>query len=165
MSIFSLNNDRKLQGIDFNLDRQKEIIDLLRQRSRPYLFSNTLAPIITYTAIKTINMLSDSSDLRKKLIENTAYFREKIKKIGYTIKEGEHPIVPIMLGDAKLAQEVSKRMLDKGVFVIGFSYPVVPKNEARIRVQLSAAHSIEQLDYTLQAFKKVGKDLKLFNHQ
>jgi len=140
----------------------KEIVDLLRQRSRPYLFSNTLAPVITYTAIKTIDMLNDSSDLREKLIENTSYFRKMIKKIGYTIKDGKHPIVPIMLGDAKLAQKVSKKMLEKNVFVIGFSYPVVPKGQARIRVQLSAAHSREQLDYTLKAFNEVGTELKLF---
>ena len=140
----------------------KEIVDLLRQRSRPYLFSNTLAPVITYTAIKTIDMLNDSSDLREKLIENTFYFRKMIKKIGYTIKDGKHPIVPIMLGDAKLAQKVSKKMLEKDVFVIGFSYPVVPKGQARIRVQLSAAHSREQLDYTLKAFNEVRTELKLF---
>ena len=139
----------------------KEIVDLLRQRSRPYLFSNTLAPVITYTAIKTIDMLNDSSDLRKKLAENTLYFRQMITDIGYTIKEGEHPIVPIMLGDAKLAQKVSECMLKKNVFVIGFSYPVVPKNEARIRVQLSAAHSREQLDYTIKSFEEVGKELKI----
>ena len=139
----------------------KEIIDLLRQRSRPYLFSNTLAPVITYTAIKTIDMLNDSSDLRKKLIENTIYFRKMITNIGFTIKQGEHPIVPIMLGDAKLAQQVSEKMLRKNVFVIGFSYPVVPKNEARIRVQISASHSKEQLDYTLKSFEEVGKELKI----
>ena len=139
----------------------KEIIDLLRQRSRPYLFSNTLAPVITYTAIKTIDMLNDSSDLRKKLMENTIYFRKMITNIGFTIKKGEHPIVPIMLGDAKLAQQVSKKMLSKNVFVIGFSYPVVPKNEARIRVQLSASHSKEQLDYTLKSFEEVGKELEI----
>ena len=139
----------------------KEIIDLLRQRSRPYLFSNTLAPVITYTAIKTIDMLNDSSDLRKKLGENTLYFRQMISDIGYTIKKGEHPIVPIMLGDAKLAQKVSEHMLKKNIFVIGFSYPVVPKNQARIRVQLSASHSREQLDYTLKSFEEVGKELKI----
>ena len=139
----------------------KEIIDLLRQRSRPYLFSNTLAPVITYTAIKTIDMLNDSSDLRKKLIENTIYFRKMITNIGFTIKQGEHPIVPIMLGDAKLAQQVSEKMLRKNVFVIGFSYPVVPKNEARIRVQISASHSKEQLDYTLKSFEEVGKELEI----
>ena len=139
----------------------KEIIDLLRQRSRPYLFSNTLAPVITYTAIKTIDMLNSSSDLRKKLAENTLYFRQMITDIGYTIKIGEHPIVPIMLGDAKLAQRVSEYMLKENVFVIGFSYPVVPKNEARIRVQLSASHSKEQLDYTLKSFEEVGKELKI----
>ena len=140
----------------------KEIVDLLRQRSRPYLFSNTLAPVITYTAIKTIDMLNDSSDLRKKLAENTLYFRQMITDIGYTIKMGEHPIVPIMLGDAKLAQRVSEYMLKKNVFVIGFSYPVVPKNEARIRVQLSASHSKQQLDNALKSFEEVGKKLKIF---
>tara|TARA_Y100001970_G_scaffold132575_1_gene163622 strand:+ start:9934 stop:11115 length:1182 start_codon:yes stop_codon:yes gene_type:complete len=139
----------------------KEIIDLLRQRSRPYLFSNTLAPVITYTAIKTIDMLNNSSDLRRKLIKNTKYFRKMITEIGFTIKKGEHPIVPIMLGDAKLAQKVSEKMLKKNVFVIGFSYPVVPKNQARIRVQLSASHSRKQLDYTLQSFKEVGKELNI----
>ena len=106
-------------------------------------------------------MLNDSSDLRKKLAENTLYFRQMITNIGYTIKMGEHPIVPIMLGDAKLAQKVSEHMLKKNVFVIGFSYPVVPKNEARIRVQLSADHSREQLDYTIKSFEEVGKELKI----
>ena len=139
-----------------------EIIDLLRQRSRPYLFSNTLAPVITYTAIKTIDMLNHSSNLREKLMQNTLYFRKMITDIGYTIKNGEHPIIPIMLGDAKLAQKISEKMLKKNVFVIGFSYPVVPKDQARIRVQLSAAHSRKQLDYILTAFEKVGKELKIF---
>ena len=140
----------------------KEIIDLLRQRSRPYLFSNTIPPAIVYTAIKTISMLTKSNNLREKLIYNTNYFRENIQKIGYKIKKGSHPIVPIMLGDAKLAQKVSEKMLQNNIFVIGFSYPVVPKNQARIRVQLSAAHSQEQLDYAIQTFKKVGEELKLF---
>ena len=140
----------------------KQIIDLLRQRSRPYLFSNTIPPAIVYTAIKTIEMLTSSDELRKKLIFNTKYFRKKIQEIGYKIKKGTHPIVPIMLGDAKLAQEISKKMLEKGVFVIGFSYPVVPKNQARIRVQLSAAHTKKQIDYVLDNFKNVGKELKIF---
>ena len=140
----------------------KEIIDLLRQKSRPYLFSNTIPPVIAYTAIKTIDMLTKSDKLRKKLMENTSYFRKKIQTIGYTIKDGVHPIVPIMLGDAKLAQKISKEMLKMNVFVIGFSYPVVPKNEARIRVQISSSHSKKQLDYTLNAFEKVAKKLNLF---
>ena len=140
----------------------KAIIDLLRQRSRPYLFSNTIPPAIVYTAIKTIDMLTNSNELRKKLMSNTSYFREKIQSIGYSIKSGIHPIVPIMLGDAKLAQEISKEMLERGVFVIGFFYPVVPKNEARIRVQLSASHSMEQLDYAIKAFKDVSIKLNLF---
>ena len=140
----------------------KEIIDLLRQRSRPYLFSNTIPPAIVYTAIKTISMLTESNNLREKLIYNTNYFRNNIQKIGYKIKQGSHPIVPIMLGDAKLAQKVSEKMLQKNIFVIGFSYPVVPKDQARIRVQISAAHSQEQLDYALKTFKDVGEELKLF---
>ena len=140
----------------------KEIIDLLRQKSRPYLFSNTIPPVITYTAIKTIDMLTKSDKLRNKLMENTSYFRKKIQSIGYTIKDGVHPIVPVMLGDAKLAQKISKEMLKMNVFVIGFSYPVVPKNEARIRVQISSSHSKKQLDYTLNAFEEVAKKLNLF---
>ena len=140
----------------------KEIIDLLRQKSRPYLFSNTIPPVITYTAIKTIDMLTKSDKLRKKLMENTSYFRKKIQTIGYTIKDGVHPIVPVMLGDAKLAQKISKEMLKMNVFVIGFSYPVVPKNQARIRVQISSSHSKKQLDYTLNAFEEVAKKLNLF---
>ena len=140
----------------------KEIISLLRQRSRPYLFSNTIAPVIAYTAIKTIDLIAKSSDLRIKLRYNTDYFRKNIQEIGYKIKQGEHPIVPIMLGDAKLAKIFSEEMLLKNIFVIGFSYPVVPKNEARIRVQLSAAHSKEQLDLALKAFKEVGEKLNLF---
>ena len=140
----------------------KEIIDLLRQKSRPYLFSNTIPPSIAYTASKTIDMLITSNELRKKLMFNTKYFREKIQSIGYSIKEGVHPIVPIMLGDAKLAQEVSKKMLEKNVFVIGFYYPVVPIGQARIRVQLSASHSQNQLDYAIEAFKEVGTELSLF---
>ena len=140
----------------------KEIIDLLRQKSRPYLFSNTIPPSIAYTASKTIDMLITSNELRKKLMFNTKYFREKIQSIGYSIKEGVHPIVPIMLGDAKLAQEISKKMLEKNVFVIGFYYPVVPIGQARIRVQLSASHSQNQLDYAIEAFKDVGTELSLF---
>ena len=139
----------------------KEIIDLLRQRSRPYLFSNTIAPVIAYTAIKTIDMLNESSQLREQLQKNTNYFRKNIKKIGYQIREGIHPIVPIMIGDAMLAKKISEEMLKRNIFVIGFSYPVVPKGKARIRVQLSASHTLEQLDQAILAFKEVGKLLNV----
>ena len=141
----------------------KEIITLLRQRSRPYLFSNTLAPVITYTTIKAIDMLENSDFLRKKLNQNTKYFRQEIQNIGYEIKDGVHPIVPIMLHDAKLAKNIAKDMLIEGVYVVGFSYPVVPKNEARIRVQISASHSENQLKFALNAFSKIGKKYKLFS--
>lgn len=141
----------------------KEITTLLRQRSRPYLFSNTLAPVITYTTIKAIDMLENSDFLRKKLNQNTKYFRREIQNIGYEIKDGVHPIVPIMLHDAKLAKNIAKDMLIEGVYVVGFSYPVVPKNEARIRVQISASHSESQLKFALNAFSKIGKKYKLFS--
>ena len=140
----------------------KEIISLLRQRSRPYLFSNTIATVIAYTAIKTIDLITESKELRIKLKNNTTYFRKHIQKIGYTIKQGEHPIVPIMLGDAKLAKKISEEMLKRNIFVIGFSYPVVPKNKARIRVQISASHSKNHLDLALNAFKEVGENLDIF---
>jgi glycine C-acetyltransferase len=139
---------------------RKEIIDLLRQRSRPYLFSNTVAPSIVAGSIKVLEMLSSTTHLRDKLEENTKYFRENIKKAGLSIKEGVHPIVPIMLGDAVLAQKVAAMMLEKGVYVIGFFYPVVPKGTARIRVQISAAHSREDLDFAIKAFKEVKEELK-----
>jgi glycine C-acetyltransferase len=138
---------------------RKEIIDLLRQRSRPYLFSNTVAPSIVAGSIKVLDMLSSTTHLRDKLEENTKYFREGIKKAGLNIKDGVHPIVPIMLGDAVLAQKVAARMLEKGVYVIGFFYPVVPKGTARIRVQISAAHSKEDLDFAIKAFKEVKEEL------
>jgi glycine C-acetyltransferase len=138
---------------------RKEIIDLLRQRSRPYLFSNTVAPSIVAGSIKVLDMLSSTTHLRDKLEENTKYFRENIKKAGLSIKDGVHPIVPIMLGDAVLAQKVAARMLEKGVYVIGFFYPVVPKGAARIRVQISAAHSRDDLDFAVKAFKEVKEEL------
>ena len=138
---------------------RKEIIDLLRQRSRPYLFSNTVAPSIVAGSIKVLEMLSSTTHLRDKLEENTKYFRENIKKAGLSIKDGVHPIVPIMLGDAVLAQKVAARMLEKGVYVIGFFYPVVPKGTARIRVQISAAHSIDDLDFAIKAFKEVKEEI------
>ena len=141
-----------------------EIIDLLRQKSRPYLFSNTVAPAIVTTSIVAIDILSSTTELRDKLEENTKYFREKMTATGFEIKPGVHPIVPIMLGDAKLAQDIASDMLDEGIYVIGFSFPVVPKGEARIRVQISAAHSREQLDQAIDAFVKVEKKHQVFNN-
>lgn len=138
---------------------RKEIVDLLRQRSRPYLFSNTVAPSIVAASIKVLEMLSSTTHLRDKLEENTKYFREKIKAAGFNIKEGIHPIVPIMLGDAVLAQTMAAKMLEKGVYVIGFFYPVVPKGTARIRVQISAAHSKEDLDFAVEKFAEVKKEM------
>lgn len=137
---------------------RQEIIDLLRQRSRPYLFSNTVAPSIISASLKVLDMLKSSTHLRDKLEENTKYFRENIKKAGLQIKEGIHPIVPIMLGDAALSQKFAARMLEKGVYVIGFFYPVVPKGTARIRVQISAAHSCEDLDFAIKCFKEVKEE-------
>ena len=136
---------------------RQEIIELLRQRSRPYLFSNTLAPAIVATSIAVIDMLSATTELRDRLEENTNYFRQKIAEAEFDIKPGVHPIVPIMLGDAKLAQKIASDMLDEGIYVIGFSFPVVPKGEARIRVQISAAHSKAHLDKAIAAFVKIGK--------
>ena len=139
----------------------KQIIDLLRQRSRPYLFSNSLAPAIVSASIEVLNMLNDNTSLLEKIKKNTNYFRMEIQRIGYTIKDGEHPIIPIMLGDAKLAQNIAKEMLDENIYVIGFSYPVVPKGEARIRVQISAAHSKEDIDLAITAFEKIGHKYKV----
>jgi glycine C-acetyltransferase len=136
---------------------RQPIIDMLRQRSRPYLFSNTLAPAITYTAIAAFKMLKETTELRDTLEKNTKYFRDQMTSKGFDIKPGFHPIIPIMLGDAKLAHDVARDMLAEGIYVIGFSYPVVPKGQARIRVQISAAHTKEQLDKAIAAFTKVGK--------
>lgn len=138
---------------------RKEIIDLLRQRSRPYLFSNSLAPSIVGASIAVIDMLSETTALRDKLWENTKYFREKITAAGFDIKPGEHPIVPIMLYDAKLAQDFASRLMNEGIYVIGFFYPVVAKGNARIRVQISAAHEKHHLDKAVAAFSKIGKEL------
>lgn len=138
---------------------RKEIIDMLRQRSRPYLFSNTLAPAIAGASIAVLDMLSETTALRDKLEYNTKYFREKMTEAGFDIKPGVHPIVPVMLYDAPLAQEFAARMLAEGIYVIGFYYPVVPKGKARIRVQLSAAHEQHHLDSAITAFTKVGKEL------
>jgi len=135
---------------------RKEIIDILRQRSRPYLFSNTLAPAIVCASIACVDMISTTTKLRDKLEKNTNYFRKKMTQIGFNIKPGIHPIVPIMLGDAKLAKNIANDLLDEGIYVIGFSYPVVPKGEARIRVQISGAHTQEHLDKAINGFLKIG---------
>ena len=144
----------------FTSGRQK-IIDLLRQRSRPYLFSNTVAPSIVTTSIAVLKMLSSTTELRDKLEENTKYFRDEMAATGFELKPGIHPIVPIMLEDAKLAQDIASDMLNEGIYVIGFSFPVVPKGEARIRVQISAAHSREHLDKAISAFVKVGSNYQV----
>lgn len=138
---------------------KKEIIDMLRQRSRPYLFSNTVAPAVVGATIAVLDMLSETTELRDKLEDNTTYFREKMTAAGFDIKPGTHPIVPIMLYDAVLAQKMAARLLEEGIYVIGFFYPVVAKGQARIRVQISAAHSRAHLDKAIAAFTKVGKEL------
>ena len=140
---------------------KKEIIDILRQRSRPYLFSNSVAPMIVSASIAVMDTLEKNTRLIQKLNENTGYFRKKIEKKGLIIKKGIHPIVPIMIGDAKIAQMMSKKLLQENIYVISFSYPVVPKGEARIRVQISAAHTKQQLDAAINAFKKIAIELKL----
>ena len=139
----------------------KEIISILRQRSRPYLFSNSLAPSIAYTSLKAIDLISKNETLRKKLISNTEYFRRHIVQLGFDIKKGEHPIIPIMIYDAHTAKALAEDMLTKGIYVIAFSYPVVPKQEARIRVQISANHSKHQLDQAIEAFKFYGRKYKI----
>ena len=142
---------------------KKEVIDMLRQRSRPYLFSNSLAPAIVGAAIKVIDLLESSTHLRDQLYDNTRYFRSKMQEAGFDIKEGEHPIVPVMLYDAKLSQIMADKLLDEGVYVIGFFFPVVPKEQARIRVQISAAHTREDLDVAINAFVKIGKELNVIS--
>ena len=143
---------------------KKEIIDMLRQRSRPYLFSNSLAPAIVGAATKVMDLLSESSDLRDKLEENIKYFRAKMIEAGFDITKGIHAIVPVMLYDAKLSQIMADKLLAEGIYVIGFFFPVVPKNKARIRVQISAGHSLEDLDKAITAFIKIGKELKVINN-
>jgi glycine C-acetyltransferase len=140
---------------------RKEIIDMLRQKSRPYLFSNTLAPSITGASIAVLNMLSETTELRDKLESNTKYFRTKMTEVGFDIKPGEHPIVPIMLYDAVLSADFAARLLEEGIYVIGFFFPVVPKGQARIRVQLSAAHEPQHLDKAIRAFERIGKQLNV----
>ena len=137
----------------------KEVIDMLRQKSRPYLFSNTLAPSITGASIAVLDMLSETTELRDKLEYNTKYFRTRMTEAGFDIKPGEHPIVPIMLYDAVLAADFAARLLQEGIYVIGFFFPVVPKGQARIRVQLSAAHNQQHLDQAIAAFTRIGKEL------
>ncbi len=138
---------------------RKEIIDMLRQRSRPYLFSNTLAPSICAASIKVLDMLSASTELRDRLADNTRYFRQGMQAAGFAIAEGEHPIVPVMLGDAVLAQKMSQKLLERGIYAIGFFFPVVPKGKARIRTQISAAHTKEDLDQAISAFASTYKEL------
>ena len=136
---------------------RKEIIELLKQRSRPYLFSNSVSPVVVYTSLKVLDLLSKTSELRERLLENTCYFRQQMTDCGFQIKPGIHPIVPIMLYEAQLAQDMARDLLNEGIYVIGFSYPVVPLGEARIRVQISAAHTREHLDRCIQAFTHIGK--------
>ena len=139
---------------------RKEIIDMLRQRSRPYLFSNTVAPSICAATLEVIDMLNESTSLRDKLEDNTHYFRKGMRDAGFAIDEGDHPIVPVMLGDANLAQNMSKKLLDEGIYAIGFFFPVVPKGKARIRTQISAAHSKDDLDKAIKAFTKIYQELQ-----
>jgi glycine C-acetyltransferase len=142
---------------------RKEIIAWLRQRSRPYLFSNSLAPVITATAIATLDLLEENSDLLNRLRENSSYFRKGMQTAGFKLVPGHHPIIPVMLGDAVLAQKMAARMLEEGIYVVGFSFPVVPKGQARIRTQISAAHTRKHLDQAIAAFIKVGKALDVIN--
>jgi len=140
---------------------KREIVEWLRQRSRPYLFSNSLAPAITATTLHVLDMLEKDQSLIKKLWDNTSYFRNEMTKLGFTIIKGEHPIVPVMLGDAKVAQEMAAALLNEGIYVIGFSFPVVPKGQARIRTQISAGHSRQDLERAVAAFAKVGRSMNI----
>lgn len=140
---------------------RKEVIEWLRQRSRPYLFSNALAPVITTTTLKVLDMVESSDHLRKKLRQNSSYFRSGMEKLGFKLVPGSHPIIPVMLYDAKLASEMARRLLTEGLYVISFSYPVVPKDQARIRTQMSAGHDTPHLDKALHAFEKIGKELSV----
>lgn len=138
---------------------KKEVIDWLRQRSRPYLFSNSVAPTIVQASIRVLDMLAEGGKLRQQLWDNSHYFREQMSKAGFTMAGADHPIIPVMVGDAKLASDMADRLLEEGIYVIGFSFPVVPKGKARIRTQMSAAHTREQLDRTIEAFTRIGKEL------
>jgi len=137
----------------------KEIIDWLRNRSRPYLFSNTLAPMIASTSIKVLELLQSGNELREKLRTNSRYFRQQMSALGFELVPGEHPIIPVMLGDAKLAKLFAEQMLQEGIYVVGFSFPVVAKGKARIRTQMSAAHDRSHIDKAVAAFTKVGRNL------
>ncbi|NVJ61598.1 MAG: glycine C-acetyltransferase [Gammaproteobacteria bacterium] len=140
---------------------KKEVIEWLRQRSRPYLFSNTLAPVIAEASVKVLDMLEQGDELREKLRRNAQYFREKMSALGFELLPGEHPIIPVMIGDAALAKKFADQMLEEGVYVVGFSFPVVPKGQARIRTQMSAAHELHHIDQAVAAFEKVGKALSI----
>jgi glycine C-acetyltransferase len=140
---------------------RKEIVAWLRQRSRPYLFSNSVAPAIAATSIAVLDLLENDASLREQLWQNAAYFREQMTKLGFELKPGEHPIIPVMLGDAKLATAMADRLLDHGIYVIGFSFPVVPKGQARIRTQMSAGLNRDHLDKAVNAFAEVGRELKV----
>ena len=140
---------------------RRQIVEWLRQRSRTYLFSNTLAPVITATSIAVLDLLEESPDLLNRLIENSGYFRTAMQSAGFSLVPGHHPIIPVMLGDAVLAQQMAARMLEKGIYVVGFSFPVVPKGQARIRTQMSAAHTRDHLDRAIDAFISVGKELDI----
>jgi glycine C-acetyltransferase len=135
------------------------VIDWLRQRSRPYLFSNTLAPVIAAASLKVFDLIDEGADLRARLSANAAHFRRDMTKLGFTLAGADHPIIPVMLGEATLAQEMASRMLEKGVYVIGFAFPVVPKGQARIRTQMSAAHTTEDVARAIDVFAEVGRDL------
>jgi glycine C-acetyltransferase len=138
---------------------RKEVVAWLRQRSRPYLFSNTLAPVITATSIKVLDLLESSDDLRQTLKANSEYFRSQMTELGFDLVPGEHPIIPVMLGDAKLASDMADKLLEEGIYVVGFSFPVVAKGAARIRTQMSAGHTRTHLDSAIAAFAKVGREL------
>ncbi len=140
---------------------KRELVEWLRQRSRPYLFSNTLAPVIAATSLTVLDLIENSPGLRKKLHQNTAYFRKNLEGLGFQIVPGEHPILPVMLGDAKVSQEMASRLFDHGIYAVSFSYPVVPREKARIRLQMSAAHEQHHLDRALDAFAKVGRQMKI----
>lgn len=142
---------------------RKEIIEMLRQRSRPYLFSNTLAPAVVGASLKALDLISETSDLRDKLNDNSKYFRSKMEEAGFDLLPGEHPVIPVMLYDAVIAQKMASKLLDEGIYVIGFFFPVVPQGEARIRVQISAAHERVHLDKAVEAFIKVGKELNIIS--
>lgn len=140
---------------------RSEIVELLRQRSRPYLFSNTLAPVIAATSLSVLDMLEASGELRLKLRDNSRRFREGMTRAGFDLVPGDHPIIPVMLGEASVASDMAERLLGEGIYVVGFSYPVVPLGQARIRTQMSAAHTFDQIDQAVAAFTKVGREMRV----